>query len=524
VSITLRRAKHHYVRGAIAAFVVAAVAVIGSGVMMPAAYATTASNGPQNTSAPTITGFTEVGRTLFASSGAWIFSAGEVPTISYQWGRTASGSVADIPVATSPQYLVQPADEGSTLYVLVTDTSTAGSTTLRVDTTTITAAQPRIEMTDFNVVSLNPQTLLADAGYSTTTGTWTGASDLTFTYRWFVGTQYLGSISGDGLPDLTAGFYLRPTTQLLPLAVIPYQARGLRIYAIITAHSNMLGSAYDATNGDYGDVIGPLPSGDRISSLYGGGPSFAGTPTVGRPMSVTQLPDYNRQPDSVSYTWYTYPTNTSDTVVSGLKLVGTGSVYTPVAADAGSYLYVEISAVTATFGTDRITGHIGYVARADGSMPPPVVPPAAPFASDAGIVPTNQGGVSGLQVGNTVTVTIPGAQPGDQVFVYGYSTPTPLGFHRVNTSKQVSVGTSGLPAGAHHLVVLSAAGVVIGWTAISVPTSVTSPATITTPVMVDALAATGFDANPWVAAALLLLLSGLILRLGLVHRRQLSAR
>jgi hypothetical protein len=102
-------------------------------------------------------------------------------------------------------------------------------------------------------------------------------------------------------------------------------------------------------------------------------------------------------------------------------------------------------------------------------VPPSVTAPAAPFASDAGIVPANQGTVTGSQSGNITTVTLPDINFGSQIFVYGYSSPLYLGSFVVNSAHQIVVSTSALPAGPHHLVVLDATGVVIGWTALTVP-------------------------------------------------------
>jgi hypothetical protein len=84
---------------------------------------------PQNTAPPTITGNTQVGQVLTASSGTW---TGTTPmTFAYQWQRcNASGTgCSNLPGATATTYTTVTTDQGSTLRVAVTATNSAGSAT-----------------------------------------------------------------------------------------------------------------------------------------------------------------------------------------------------------------------------------------------------------------------------------------------------------------------------------------------------------------------------------------------------------
>lgn len=75
---------------------------------------------PANTALPTISGTTELGQTLTATTGTWSNS----PTsYAYQWYR---GGVT-IGGATSSTYVLQAADAGTTITVTVTATNAAGS-------------------------------------------------------------------------------------------------------------------------------------------------------------------------------------------------------------------------------------------------------------------------------------------------------------------------------------------------------------------------------------------------------------
>ena len=84
---------------------------------------------PSNESPPTVSGGTEVGDTLTASSGSW---GGSTPqSYSYSWHRcdtdgTGCGAIFE---GTEPSYKLGPADFGHRLKVTVTATNSAGSST-----------------------------------------------------------------------------------------------------------------------------------------------------------------------------------------------------------------------------------------------------------------------------------------------------------------------------------------------------------------------------------------------------------
>jgi hypothetical protein len=83
---------------------------------------------PTPTTAPAISGTTQVGSTLTASQGTW---TGNPTSVAYAWLRCdADGnSCATIGGATSNTYVLTQADAGSTLRLSVTATNAAGSTT-----------------------------------------------------------------------------------------------------------------------------------------------------------------------------------------------------------------------------------------------------------------------------------------------------------------------------------------------------------------------------------------------------------
>jgi hypothetical protein len=130
---------------------------------------------PVNTVAPVISGSTTLGSVLSTTNGTW---TGTSPiTFSYQWKR---GGVS-IGGATSSTYTLVAADSSANITCEVTGTNVAGS--VSANSNTITAS-------NFNPVNTIAPTLSPSGTQSTGTvitlgnGTWSGASPITFEYRW----------------------------------------------------------------------------------------------------------------------------------------------------------------------------------------------------------------------------------------------------------------------------------------------------------------------------------------------------
>lgn len=149
----------------------------------------TAGTKPANTSEPKISGSTVEGATLTGTSGSW---TGVTPiTYAFQWVRCGSdGGAADgsncsvIGGATSTTYVLGGDDVGRRMRFRVIATNSVGSTTAASNATqTVTAkaptgapvstGEPRISGT-----ARQGQTLTA------TSGSWTGAAPISFTYQW----------------------------------------------------------------------------------------------------------------------------------------------------------------------------------------------------------------------------------------------------------------------------------------------------------------------------------------------------
>lgn len=97
---------------------------------------------PSVTSPPTITGTSQQGQTLTASTGSW---NGTLPmTYSYQWQRcdSAGASCASVAGAIAGSYLLASADVGATIRVSLTATNAAGSATASSSATNAVSALP----------------------------------------------------------------------------------------------------------------------------------------------------------------------------------------------------------------------------------------------------------------------------------------------------------------------------------------------------------------------------------------------
>ena len=93
---------------------------------------------PKNTSAPTITGTAKVGQQLTAENGAW---SGNPTSFTYQWQRCDAdvATCSNLVGATSKTYVIQTAELGYRLRVMVTAKNAKGSATAPSAITAIVA-------------------------------------------------------------------------------------------------------------------------------------------------------------------------------------------------------------------------------------------------------------------------------------------------------------------------------------------------------------------------------------------------
>jgi GH25 family lysozyme M1 (1,4-beta-N-acetylmuramidase) len=121
----------------------ATIAITGSGsvVAPPTPTPTPGSTAPVATAPPQIEGEAEAGQTLTLLTGTW---SGTATTFTHQWARcdTAGDGCTAIPGATGTQYVITPADIGSTIGLTETAASDSGSGTSSAEPTGVVTALP----------------------------------------------------------------------------------------------------------------------------------------------------------------------------------------------------------------------------------------------------------------------------------------------------------------------------------------------------------------------------------------------
>jgi streptogramin lyase len=142
--------------------------------------AAVAAQPPSNTERPTISGEAKVGQTLSVSAGTW---EGTPPlTYSYEWERCDSLGEACLPIgeATGTTHLVGVEDVGSTLRVLVTARNASGSTPVGSAATALVAAEAPVNTEPPGISG----TAEVDENVSASTGAWSGAQPISYSYQW----------------------------------------------------------------------------------------------------------------------------------------------------------------------------------------------------------------------------------------------------------------------------------------------------------------------------------------------------
>jgi hypothetical protein len=139
---------------------------------------TTIVSPPVNTALPSISGTTQEGQTLSASTGTW---SGSPTAYGYQWQRCdfAGASCASVAGATVATYTLTSADVGFALRVVVTATNSAASVSATSALSALVAAAP-LTNTALPIVSGAAQDGQA---LTASTGTWTGAPTA-YAYQW----------------------------------------------------------------------------------------------------------------------------------------------------------------------------------------------------------------------------------------------------------------------------------------------------------------------------------------------------
>jgi hypothetical protein len=270
---------------------------------------------------PMISGTAAVGQTLTAGNGTWTASP---DSYTYQWSR--GGTV--IPGASSKTYLVDPADSGYPIYVLVTaikagyTNGTGTSLVINIPGSTLSnTAAPAITGT-----ATTGQTL------TVSNGSWTPAPD-SYGYQWKRG--------GSAISGATSATYVLVTAD-----------EGQLVTATVTA----MKSGYTSVSATSAGVTSSAPASPTLSSSTA--PAISGSAVSGQTVTVSNG-TWSATPDSYTYQWKRAGTAIGNATAQSYVLtsadVGQAITVTVTATKAG---YVSASATSASITpTAAATGH-----------------------------------------------------------------------------------------------------------------------------------------------------------------------
>jgi hypothetical protein len=332
---------------------------------------------PVNTAEPLISGTPVEGMTLTTTTGTWT-GTGSI-NYAYQWVRCGTdGGLPDasncptIPGATGASYTLTADDIGRRLRVQVTATNAAGSTAVASnpsDVVTQSTATGPPRNTVEPSISGTPQ-----QGFSlfASVGTWAGLTPITYAYQWVRCGADGGLADGSNCTFVSGA----TTSSYIPSSVDVGQRLRIRVTA-----TNSLGVQTVASNASaavLAPTTAPLQA-PRNTFL----PSIGGTTAVGQTLFASLGGWTGTFPIAYAYEWLRCGTEGGTATGAGCSAIagGTGSQYTPVAADVSQRLRVRVTARNSVGTANAISNPSAQVlSTAPGPTPPapgPSLPPGA---------------------------------------------------------------------------------------------------------------------------------------------------
>ena len=275
------------------------------------AYAATGA--PTNAVLPVISGTARDGSNLNATQGKWL---GLSPiTYGYRWQRcdSAGSSCTTIPSAEKHSYLLQHADVGHTLRVIVTATNVAGSGKATSNQSAVIAPLAPAKA-KAPVISGTPE----DGQVVTaSTGTWKGTPPFSFTYQWKICFKLTCSV----IPGATEPTYRATTSQI-----------GLTLRVLVSA-TNVVGTATNSSTLSPKIVPGP-----PVNMAL---PTISGLPVDGQTLTASNGTWVGTSPFSYAYQWRSCSILTGECAdIPG----ATSSSYTAGPLDVANKLSVVVTA------------------------------------------------------------------------------------------------------------------------------------------------------------------------------------
>ncbi|MET0603657.1 MAG: RHS repeat-associated core domain-containing protein [Baekduia sp.] len=303
---------------------------------------------PGNTALPTISGTAKDAQTLTATNGTW---SGSPTSYAKQWQRcdSAGANCTNISGATAATYVLTSADVGSKIKVKVTATNASGSASVTSAATAvvIAAAPVSTAVPTISGTAKDGQTL------TSTTGTWTGTTPLTYGRQW-----RRCDAAGANCVDISGA---TATTYVVAAADV-----GKTLRVVLTA-TNAAGSA-SATSAQTAVATAAAPANTAA-------PLISGTLKEGAALSATPGTWTGTPTITYAYAWQRCTAaGASCAAISG----ATSATYRLVAADVTKTVRV---AVTATNAASSVTANSAVSAVI--TTGPPVVTTAPAITGTA---------------------------------------------------------------------------------------------------------------------------------------------
>jgi uncharacterized repeat protein (TIGR02543 family) len=295
----------------------------GDGANATSVSTTTPATGPSNSAVPTISGTIAVARSLTSSNGTWA-DGGDSITYSYQWESSANGlsGWSNITGATASSYTPVTADAGKYLRLTVTATNTVSSASASSLSTTMVLSGLADAVSGLTTTASNSQLVLnwsAPTGLSLNGGV---ISDYTIEYKASASASWTSVSLGSAATTKTLTGLTNATAY--DWRIIPLTAAGSGATATFTA---------------------------ALASTPYTTPSNSSLPTIAAPAVAvsTTSTDGTWADNGRTITGYTYQWELSSDGTTGWAAISgaTSASYTPIAAQVGKYLRLQVTATNA---------------------------------------------------------------------------------------------------------------------------------------------------------------------------------
>jgi hypothetical protein len=318
-----------------AAALVLLIALLGGGVSTAAP-----SQAPSNTSPPTVSGTARQGQTLTGTTGVW---SGTPPvSLSFQWLRCDAGNpnlCTAVAGAASPTYVLKDDDVGRRMRLRVTGTNSQGSASaLSAPTAVVVSTSAPLNTAEPAISG----TARFGSTLTASTGSWSGATPMTFTFQWRRCDASGGASDGSNCPVIAGA---TGSTYVIASADV-----GQRLRVRVTA-TNGAGSATATSN-----ATGVIPA-VATRPVNTAPPVATGSYVQGQILRAVPGTWTGTGPISYTYRWLRCNSGgTGCVTIAG----ATGTEYLVRAADVGSTLRVQVTArnslgsATATSGPTQV--------------------------------------------------------------------------------------------------------------------------------------------------------------------------